>query len=145
MKLRKLIMGVAMAAGMGLTSQAFAVEFTQDEMLWLGMKIYERAAGRGCGTCHDVRPFPDLTESIKKLSKEEFLKVVKEGRPGTIMTPMAPQIMKIGLVEKACMTEDQALDALYAYLKALSEGKIKGKVKKPKTLKDKMKACKAGG
>ncbi len=137
MKLRHLVLGVALAASAGMAS---AVEFTEEEKLWLGMKIYERAAGRGCGTCHDVRPFPDLTESIKKLSKEEFLKVVKEGRAGTIMTPMAPQIMKIGLVEKACMTEEQALDALYAYLKGLSDGTVKGKVKKPKTLKEKLKA-----
>ncbi len=137
MKLRHLIFGVAMAAAAGMAS---AVEFTEEEKLWWGMKIYERAAGRGCGTCHDVRPFPDLTESIKKLSKEEFLKVVKEGRPGTIMTPMAPQIMKIGLVEKACMTEEQALDALYAYLKGLSDGTVKGKVKKPASLKEKLKA-----
>lgn len=143
MKLRHFVIGTAMAATLGLASQVSAVEFTEDEKLWLGMKIYERAAGRGCGTCHDVRPFPDLTESIKKLSKEDFLKVVKEGRPGTIMTPMAPQIMKIGLVEKACMTEEQALDALYSYLKGLSDGSVKGKVKKPASLKEKLKAgCK---
>jgi len=145
MKLRKIILGAAMAMSMGMSSMAFAVDFTEDEMLWLGMKIYERAAGRGCGTCHDVRPFPDLSESIKKLSKEEFIKVVKEGRAGTIMTPMAPKIMEIGLVEKTCMSEEQALDALYSYLKALSDGKIKGKVKKPASLKDKMKECKAAG
>ncbi len=136
MNLRKLVFAAALAAAMGVSS---AVEFSQDENLFLGMKIYERAAGRGCGTCHDVRPFPDLTQSVKKLSKEEFIKVVKEGRPGTIMTPMAPQIMQIGLVEKACMTESQALDALYAYLQALAEGK--GKVTKPATLDAKIKAC----
>ncbi len=143
MKFRQIALGVMMAATMGLSSLVSATEFTQDEKLWLGMKIYERAAGRGCGTCHDVKPFPNLTESVKKLSKEEFIKVVKEGRAGTIMTPMAPQIMNIGLVEKACMTEDQALDALHSYLLALANGEIQGgKVKKPKSLKDKMKGCK---
>lgn len=136
MNLRKLIFAAALAATMGAS---LAVEFSQDENLFLGMKIYERAAGRGCGTCHDVRPFPDLTQSIKKLSKEEFINVVKNGRPGTIMTPMAPQIMQIGLVEKACMTEGQALEALYAYLEALAGGK--GKVQKPATLDAKIKAC----
>lgn len=136
MHLRKLIFAAALAATMGVSS---AVEFSQDESLFLGMKIYERAAGRGCGTCHDVRPFPDLTQSIQKLSKEEFINVVKNGRPGTIMTAMAPQIMQIGLVQKACMTEEQALDALYAYLQALAEGK--GKVQKPSTLDAKIKAC----
>lgn len=139
MNLRKLVVSAAVTAVMGVSAAASAVEFTPEEKLFLGMKIYERAAGRGCGTCHDVRPFPDLTQSIKKLSKEEFINVVKNGRPGTIMTPMAPQIMKIGLVEKACMTEDQALDALYGYLQALAEGK--GKAPKPKTLDEKIKAC----
>ncbi len=143
MKIRQMMLGIALVATLGMSSLAAATEFTPDEKLWLGMKIYERAAGRGCGTCHDVKPFPDLTESVKKLSKEEFLKVVKEGRPGTIMTPMAPQIMKIGLVEKACMTEEQALDALHGYLTALANGEVKGgKVKKPKSLKGKMKGCK---
>lgn len=130
------LMFVAAMAAVGVAS---AVEFTPEESLFLGMKIYERAAGRGCGTCHDVRPFPDLTQSIKKLSKEEFVNVVKNGRPGTIMTPMAPQIMEIGLVKNACMTEEQALDALYAYLQAMAEGK--GKVQKPTTLDAKIKAC----
>jgi len=141
MKFRQIALGVALAATMGMSSLVSATEFTQDEKLWLGMKIYERAAGRGCGTCHDVKPFPDLTESVKKLSKDEFIKVVKEGRAGTIMTPMAPQIMKIGLVEKACMAEEQALDALHGYLLALANGEVKGKVKKPKSLKEKMKGC----
>jgi hypothetical protein len=65
--------------------------------------------------------------------------VVKNGRPGTIMVAMAPQIMSIDLVKKACMTEDQALDALYAYLQSVAEGKAK--VEKPKTLEDKIKSC----
>jgi mono/diheme cytochrome c family protein len=136
MKFAKLVFGAALATTVGA---ALAVEFTPEESLFLGMKIYERAAGRGCGTCHDVRPFPDLSQSIKKLSKEEFLNVVKNGRPGTIMVAMAPQIMSIDLVKKACMTEDQALDALYAYLKSVAEGKAK--VEKPKTLEDKIKSC----
>ncbi|MFN3920441.1 MAG: c-type cytochrome [Methylohalobius sp.] len=135
----KLMFIAAMATAVGVSSVASAVEFTPEESLFLGMKIYERAAGRGCGTCHDVRPFPDLTQSIKKLSKEEFVNVVKNGRPGTIMTPMAPQIMEIGLVKNACMTEEQAIDALYAYLQAVAEGK--GKVQKPTTLDAKIKAC----
>nr|BAL53731.1 hypothetical protein HGMM_F08D11C29 [uncultured Gammaproteobacteria bacterium] len=136
-KLRNLVFGAAMVAA--ASSSALAVEFTPEENLFLGMKIYERAAGRGCGTCHDVRPFPDLTQSIKKLSKEEFINVVKNGRPGTIMVAMAPQIMEIGLVKSACMSESQALEALYAYLQAVAGGK--GKVQKPATLDAKIKSC----
>lgn len=136
MSLTKLVFGTALATMVGMAS---AVEFTPEENLFLGMKIYERAAGRGCGTCHDVRPFPDLTQSIKKLSKEEFINVVKNGRPGTVMVAMAPQIMEIGLVKNACMTEEQALNALYAYLQAVAEGK--SKAQKPASLDAKIKAC----
>ncbi len=125
------------------TEPAQAWAWSDEERLWLGMKIYERAGGRGCGTCHDVRPFPDLTQSIQKLSKEEFLKVVREGRPGTVMAPMLPQIMRIGIVQKYCLTEEQALEALYRYLHALAEGKVKpGELKKPASLEEKAKACK---
>ncbi|MBN2701159.1 MAG: c-type cytochrome [Methylohalobius sp. ZOD2] len=142
MSLRKLIFGAAMTiTTLGMASTASALEFSNDELKWMGMKIYQRAAGRGCGTCHDVRPFPELDKSIQQLSKEEFLGVVKNGRKGTIMTPMAPQIMEIGLVESVCMTEEQALDALYMYLKGVADGEIKGKVKTPKSIRDKKKAC----
>ncbi len=140
--MKKIFSAVALLAAFTMPTLAEELQFTDEELLFLGKKIYERAAGRGCGACHDVRPFPDLTKSVKRLSKEEFFKVVREGRPGTIMTAMLPQIMKIGLVKKHCLTEEQALEALYRYLNALADGKAEG-IKKPASLKEKAKACKA--
>ena len=45
-----------------------------DEHIWIGSKIYDRAFGRGCGSCHDISSNPNLLESVKTLSKKSFLK-----------------------------------------------------------------------
>lgn len=103
-----------------------------DETTWVGAKIYDRAFGRGCGTCHDIQTNPNLLESVKKLSKEEFVTVVKNGRIGkpgasglpAMMPPAIAAIMDISLVKKANMTEDQAVDAIYNYLLGRSNGDI---------------------
>ena len=87
-----------------------------DEQLEIGQKIYERAFGRGCGTCHDVQPNPNLFESVNKLSKEELTKVLVEGR--NAMPKAMDQIMNLGPVKSAGLTQDQAVDSLIAYLKA---------------------------
>ncbi|WP_347987205.1 c-type cytochrome [Methylomonas sp. AM2-LC] len=83
----------------------------------IGAKIYERAFGRGCGSCHDVASNPQLSALIKagKLPKEQFAKVIKEGRNG--MPKASAAIMEVGPVKKAGYTEDQAIDAVYEYLK----------------------------
>ena len=49
--------GIALIA---LSGQVFA-----DEASDVGKKIYERAFGRGCGTCHDIASNPQLTALIK--------------------------------------------------------------------------------
>ena len=77
---------------------------------------YTRAFGRGCATCHDVQPNPNLFESVNKLSKEEFTKVLVEGR--NAMPKAMDQIMNLGPVKSAGLTQDQAVDSLIAYLKA---------------------------
>lgn len=82
----------------------------------VGQKIYERAFGRGCGTCHDVQPNPNLFESVNKLSKEEFTAVLVNGR--NAMPKAMDQIMAMGPVKSGNLTQDQAVDALIAYLKA---------------------------
>lgn len=82
----------------------------------IGEKIYTRAFGRGCATCHDVQPNPNLFESVNKLSKEEFTKVLVEGR--NAMPKAMDQIMNLGPVKSAGLTQDQAVDSLIAYLKA---------------------------
>ena len=82
----------------------------------VGAKIYERAFGRGCGACHDIASNPQLKELIKagKLPKDQFAKVLKEGKNG--MPKAVEAIMAVGPVKKAGLTEDQAIDAIYSYL-----------------------------
>jgi mono/diheme cytochrome c family protein len=84
----------------------------------VGQKIYERAFGRGCGSCHDIASNPQLSALIKdgKLDRALFEKVLKEGKNG--MPKAVEVIMAIPAVTKAGYGEDQAVDALYAYLKS---------------------------
>ncbi|MBZ4202709.1 MAG: cytochrome c [Methylovulum sp.] len=87
-----------------------------DEQIEIGKKIYERAFGRGCGTCHDIASNPQLTALIKagQLDRARFETVLKEGKGG--MPKAIEEIMKNKAVEKAGYGEDQAVDALYKYL-----------------------------
>ncbi|KJV07346.1 c-type cytochrome [Methylocucumis oryzae] len=110
MKKTLITLGFAMVA---LTGQAMA-----DESIEIGKKIYERAFGRGCGTCHDISSNPQLTALIKagQLDRAKFEAVLKEGRGG--MPKAIEEIMKNKAVEKAGYGEDQAVDALYKYLES---------------------------
>ena len=102
-----------------------------DEVTWVGAKIYDRTFGRGCGTCHDVSPNPNLLESVKKLSKEEFAAVMIDGRNG--MPKAVDAMMTVGPVKKAGMSSDDAITAIWTYLSCRAEGKVPaGKVKKKK-------------
>jgi cytochrome c551 len=103
-----------------------------DEATWVGSKIYDRAFGRGCATCHDVSPNPNLLESAKKLSKDEFAKVMKEGRIDKGMPVVVSEFPKIGPVKKAGMSDDQAIDAIWTYLNCRAEGKVPAGKIKPK-------------
>ncbi len=87
-----------------------------DEQLAIGKKIYDRAFGRGCGTCHDIASNPQLSALIKagQLDRAQFEKVLKEGKGG--MPKAIAEIMKNAAVVKAGYGEDQAVDALYKYL-----------------------------
>jgi len=108
MKKSLITLGIALVA---LSGQAFA-----DEQIEIGKKIYERAFGRGCGTCHDIASNPQLTALIKagQLDRAKFESVLKEGKGG--MPKAIEEIMKNKAVEKAGYGEDQAVDALYKYL-----------------------------
>ncbi len=66
--------GLGLSAGNTLAADALCqIEGDKVDMkTWVGMKIYDRAFGRGCGTCHDVSPNPNLFEAVNKLSVEEF-------------------------------------------------------------------------
>jgi mono/diheme cytochrome c family protein len=129
--MKKALVLAAGAALLALSGQIFAASNEVSEDIWIGGKIYDRTFGRGCGTCHDVKPNPDLFESVKKLSKDEFIGVLKNGRNG--MPKAGAAIMQVGPVKKAGYTEDQAMDAVYAYIKGRSDGSIPaGKLKKAK-------------
>ena len=123
-----IIAGVALLA---LSGQTFAASNEVSEEIWVGSKIYDRAFGRGCGACHDISSNPNLKESVKNLSKDEFIEVLKNGRNG--MPKAGAAIAAVGPVKKAGYSEEQAFDAVYAYVKGLADGSVpEGKVKKAK-------------
>ena len=110
----KTIIGtIAGAALISLSGAAFA-----DEAVDIGKKIYDRAFGRGCGTCHDISSNPQLTANIKAgtLTRASFEQVLKNGRGG--MPKAIDEIMKNAAVTKAGYGEDQAVDALWKYLES---------------------------
>lgn len=109
--MKKLVLALSTVAVMGLSSAAFA-----DEQLDIGQKIYERAFGRGCGTCHDIASNPQLFDLVKsgKLTRASFEQTLKDGKGG--MPKAIAAIMEVGPVKKAGYGEDQAVDALFAYL-----------------------------
>jgi len=112
MKNLKPLKGMLLVAGLVFAGATVAGEPSVD----IGEKIYTRAFGRGCGTCHDVQPNPNLFESVNKLSKEELTKVLVEGK--NAMPKAMDQIMALGPVKSAELTQDQAIDSLILYLKA---------------------------
>ena len=119
----------ASAALIAISGQAFAASNVVSEEIWIGGKIYDRAFGRGCGACHDISSNPNLQESVKTLSKDEFVEVMKNGRNG--MRKAGDAILAVGPVKKAGYSEEQAFDAVYAYIKGLSDGSVPaGKLKK---------------
>jgi cytochrome c551 len=89
-----------------------------DEATDIGKKIYDRAFGRGCGTCHDISSNPQLTANIKAgtLTRAKFEDIIKNGRGG--MPKAIDEIMKNAAVTKAGYGESQALDALWKYLES---------------------------
>lgn len=109
--MKKLVLALSTVAVIGLSGAAFADEKTE-----IGAKIYERAFGRGCGTCHDIASNPQLSALIKagSLDRAKFETVLKEGKGG--MPKAVAEIMKNPAVVKAGYGEDQAVDALYKYL-----------------------------
>ena len=87
-----------------------------DESLEIGQKIYDRAFGRGCGTCHDIASNPQLPALIKAgtLDRAKFEQVLRDGKGG--MPKAVDEIMKNKAVEKAGLTEELAIDYLYKYI-----------------------------
>jgi cytochrome c551 len=111
MKKCKFLQGMVLSLGVVTAGSAMAEASAE-----IGEKIYNRAFGRGCATCHDVQPNPNLFESVNKLSKEEFTGVLVNGR--NAMPKAMDIIMEMSVVKGANMTQDDAVDSLIAFLKA---------------------------
>ena len=88
--------------------------------LWVGMQIYDRSFGRGCGTCHDVAPNPNLFESVKTLTFEEFDTVLRQGR--NAMPKAIDAILAVTEVQTAGYDDMQAIEAIFNYLQCQAGG-----------------------
>ena len=115
-KLLGAVVGLAFAA---LSGQAFAEAADKPHHIEIGKKVYERAFGRGCGACHDIASNPQLVKLIDagKLDRKAFGTVLKEGKGG--MPKAIDQIMELAPVKTANLDQEQAIDAVYDYLKGL--------------------------
>ena len=111
--MKKSVLALATVALIGFGGSVFA-----DEQTEIGQKIYERAFGRGCGTCHDISSNPQLFDLVKsgKLTRASFEQTLKDGKGG--MPKAIAAIMEVGPVKKAGYGEDQAVDALFAYIQS---------------------------
>ncbi len=86
--------------------------------LEIGENIYKKAFGRGCGTCHDISVIPDITSLIQsgELGIDSFTNTMFNGSNGG-MPKAIDSIMGIRSVQQAEYTENQAINALYRYIK----------------------------
>jgi mono/diheme cytochrome c family protein len=115
---RKWMLGVALVAA-SCVAQAQEVKvvdgYKVDENTMKGFRTWRAAA---CDRCHGANQEglvgPSLLNSMKTLTKEEFVKVVRDGRldKGMQSFGTSPQVM-------------ENMDQLYAYLKGRSDGVIK--------------------
>jgi cytochrome c551 len=111
MKTQKFVKGMLLV-GAALFAGTAMAEGTAE----IGKAIYDRAFGRGCATCHDVKPNPNLFESANKLSRDDFKAVLVNGRGA--MPKAMDAIMAVGPVKKNNLSEDQAVDDLIEFLKS---------------------------
>ena len=86
-----------------------------DANTFAGWKAWRAMA---CERCHGPQQEglvgPSLIDGLKRLTKEQFMDTVLNGKPGTTMAPF-----------KEAKTVVDNIDNLYAYLKGRSDGKIK--------------------
>lgn len=86
-----------------------------DANTFAGWKAWRAMA---CERCHGPQQEglvgPSLIDGLKRLTKEQFVDTVLNGKPGTTMAPF-----------KEAKTVVDNIDNLYAYLKGRSDGKIK--------------------
>lgn len=95
-----------------------------DATSYKGFKLFRNWCARCHGTYGQGMVGPNLADSLKLISKEEFYETVENGKSGTIGSMPA---------WKANVKVMEHRDQLYAYLKARSDGAIG--VEKPKKAK----------
>ena len=86
-----------------------------DANTFAGWKAWRAMA---CERCHGPQQEglvgPSLIDGLKRLTKEQFMDTVLNGKPGTTMAPF-----------KEAKTVVDNIDNLYVFLKGRSDGKIK--------------------
>ena len=117
--IRNFVLGAALLlceTGFAQTQGLKVVDgYKVDEDTMKGFRTWRAAA---CDRCHGANQEglvgPSLVASMKTLTKEEFVKVVRDGRldKGMQSFGTSPQVM-------------ENMDQLYAYLKGRSDGVIK--------------------
>lgn len=117
--LRKLSLALLLtctAAAAGAQSQLYTVVdgYKVDENTMKGFRAWRQAA---CDRCHGANQEgmvgPSLINSLKTLTKEEFVKVVRDGRLDKGMQSFGTSQVVM-----------DNIDHLYAYLKGRSDGAI---------------------
>lgn len=117
--IRKILLGLLLSVAGSSFGQAELYKvvdgYKVDENTMRGFRTWRAAA---CDRCHGANQEgmvgPSLVNSLKTLTKEEFVAVVRDGRlqKGMQSFGTSPQVM-------------ENMDHLYAYLKGRSDGVIK--------------------
>jgi mono/diheme cytochrome c family protein len=117
--IRKILLGLLLSVAGSSFGQAELYKvvdgYKVDENTMRGFRTWRAAA---CDRCHGANQEgmvgPSLVNSLKTLTKEEFVVVVRDGRlqKGMQSFGTSPQVM-------------ENMDHLYAYLKGRSDGVIK--------------------
>jgi mono/diheme cytochrome c family protein len=118
MRFHRLLPALALLAGVCQAADAPLYKvvdgYKVDPQTMEGFRTWRAAA---CDRCHGANQQglvgPSLVESLKTLSKEDFVKTVRDGRLEKGMVSFA--------TNNTVMTN---IDALYAYLKGRSDGAI---------------------
>ncbi|MGR9109090.1 MAG: c-type cytochrome [Gammaproteobacteria bacterium] len=110
---------------------------TDDAALVAGYQIYKKVRGTGCAGCHGELgagggAFPDLKERVGAMSEADFIKVLKEGKEGTIMPKIPEDKMFAKFSKKFGVSEEDTLNGIYRYIKGVADktGPANPKLKK---------------
>ena len=108
------VVAAAQNAGAGATPYKVVDGYKVDDFTMTGFRTWRAAA---CDRCHGANQEglvgPSLVESLKTLSKDDFVKTLTQGRLEKGMPSWAENKQVMGNI-----------DALYAYLKGRSDGAI---------------------